>query len=250
MAWNGPGKASTLGVMAATTPPRRRTSDAASPGAAIAARRRALDLTSEDITALTKGVINQKLLSRLENDHFIVSQLRVTKLTALLGALRWTVRDLEEATGVTLDQGLPGAETYAPSFRIPILGTISAGLRDVEESMGNPADYITVDAHVDELRGRPNSALVALRVTGDSMVSESVAKSIPAGARVIVEIGAIPSDNDVVAAWLPEHGTAVLKRWREDGAVLRSLNPLGPVFRALDTQIDVRGVVRLVQFRP
>lgn len=236
--------------MAPSTPPRRRNSDAVRPGAAIAARRRALDLTSEDIAALTKGVINQKLLSRLENDHLSVTQLRVTKLTALLGALRWTVRDLEEATGVTLDQGLPGAETYAPSFRIPILGTISAGLRDVEQSMENPTDYITVDAHAEELRGRPHSALVALRVTGDSMVSESVARSIPAGSRVVVELGAIPSDNDVVAAWLPEHGTAVLKRWREEGAVLRSVNPMGPIFRAADTTIDVRGVVRLVQFRP
>ena len=239
-----------LEAMTATHPRPRPTSGAVSPGAAIAARRRALDLRAEDVASLTRGVINEKMLSRLENDHFSITQLRVTKLTALLGALRWTARDLEEATGVTLDQGLPGAETYAPSFRVPVLGTISAGLRDVTQSMESPADYITVDAHAEELRGRPHNALVALKVTGDSMVSENVSRSIPVGARVIVELGAAPVDNDVVAAWLPDYGTAVLKRWREEGAVLRSLNPLGPVFRAADTPVEVRGVVRLVQFKP
>lgn len=230
--------------------PNRITSGAVSAGAAIAARRRALNLTNDDVVNLTKGVVNQKLLSRLENDHVGIQKLRVTKLAALLSALRWTVADLEEATGVKLSEGLPGAESYVPNLRLPVLGTVAAGLRDVDESMSEPVDFLTVDPHSSGLRGRPTEQLVVLTVDGDSMMSENVQRSIPHGAQVIVELGATPVNNDIVAAWLPDHGTAVLKRYQEEGAILRSHNPRGPVFRLDDANIEVRGVVRLVQYRP
>jgi SOS-response transcriptional repressor LexA len=230
--------------------PHRSSMGAVSPGSAVAARRRALDLTVDDVVNLTKGVINQKLLSRLENDHVSVAQLRVNKLSALLAALRWTVAELEGATGVSLNEGIPGTESYVPSLRLPVLGTVSAGLRDASQSMSEPIDYITLDPHAAGLRGRPHDRLVVLEVNGDSMMSESVQRSIPHGAQVVIELGGVPVDNDIVAAWLPEFETAVLKRYREHGAVLRSNNPTGPVFRLNDTEIDVRGVVRWVQFKP
>jgi len=228
----------------------RPTAGAISPGAAIAGRRRALGLTIEDVVNLTRGVVNQKLLSRLENDHISASQLKVTKLTALPSALRWTVADLEEATGVKLNEGLPGAEAYAPSLRLPVLGTVAAGLRDVDQSMDHPTDYLSVDPHASGLRGRPFKNLVVVLVDGDSMLSDRASRTIPHGASVIVELGATPVDGDIVAAWVPEYDTAVLKKFNEKDALLRSNNPRGPVFRLIDTDIQIRGVVRLVQYRP
>lgn len=223
---------------------------ALTPGAAIRGRRSALRLTSEDVYEMTGGAINQKMLSRLENDHVGIQTLRVTKLTALLSVLKWTVDELEEATGVKLSQGLPGTEAYSPTLRLPILGTVAAGMHDVVHGMAEPVDYLTVDPYASGLRGRDADSLVVLLVDGDSMLSESAARKIPHGANVIVELGAAPSNGDIVVAWLPDRETAVLKEWREEGAVLRSYNPRGPVFRLADTEFDVRGVVRLVQYRP
>jgi SOS-response transcriptional repressor LexA len=238
-----------LASMAANTTTRPFVG-AISPGAAIAGRRRALGLTIEDIVNVTRGVVNQKIVSRLENDHIGIQSLKVTKLTALLSALRWTVADLEEATGVKLNEGLPGAEAYTPTLRLPVLGTVAAGLRDVEHSMDNPTDYLSVDPHASGLRGRPAKNLVVVIVDGESMLSDRVSRSIPHGASVIIELGAVPVNGDIVAAWIPDHGTAVLKRYDEEDAVLRSNNPRGPVFRLIDMDVEIRGVVRLVQYRP
>lgn len=234
----------------ATSERRPSANGAVSPGAAIAARRHALRLTSEDVQALTGGVINPKMLSRLENDHVSPNSLRVSKLTALLSALRWTVAELEEATGVRLDQGLPGTETYSATLRLPVLGSVSAGMRDTDAAMAEPSDYMTVDPHDSGLRGRPADKLVVLVANGDSMVSEQAARQIPHGAKLIVELGAAPRDGDIVVAWMAEREIAVVKQYREQDAVLRSYNPKGPVFRVDDDDIDIRGVVRLVQFRP
>lgn len=238
-----------LAMMAATKTQQHATG-AISPGSAIAARRRALRMTIEDVVNLTRGVINQKLISRVENDHTSVSQLKVSKLTALLAALRWTVPQLEEATGVKLSEGLPGAESYVPNLRLPVLGTVGAGLRDVDYSMEHPTDYLSIDPHTSGIRGRPTKNLVVFNVNGDSMLSERASRSIPNGSQVIVELGASPENGDIVVAWLPEHETAAIKRYGEEDAVLRSYNPRGPAFRLVDGEAEIRGVVRLVQYRP
>lgn len=223
---------------------------AVSPGAAIAARRRALGITIDDVVNVTKGVMNQKLLSRIENDHVSLAQLRVSKLAALLSALRWEVADLEEATGVSLGEGLPGAEVYLPSTRVPVLGTLRGGLENVPVSLAAPEDVMTVDPHVDGVRGTPLQSLVAFRVASDSLLSERVARVIPVDATVVVELDASPKRGEVVAAWLPTRGMAVLVVHGEADAVVRTPDPDGPAFRMSSEVSEARGVVRLVQYRP
>lgn len=241
--------------MAASTKERpiRR---AVSIGAFIKARRSYLGLRAEDLVAKTGGVINLKLLSKLENDHVHPGTLRVNKLRALLAVLELTPEEFERETGVepptpsTDWSDIPGSRSYQPTLHIPIAGTVSAGIQAVNMHEDFD-DHLLVDPMLPSIRGRRPEGLIALRVNGDSMVSEGARQKVSHGAHVVVEVGAVPEDRDLVVAWLPARDTAVLKQYRESGdTVLRSLNPLGPVFRLSDEPIDVRGVVRLVLSDP
>ena len=200
-----------LASMAATAPKRPSVAPS-SPGAAIKARRTYLGLTADDVVELTGGVINLRLLTRLENDHVSPSTLRVGKYRALLAVLKWTPSEFEEA-----------------------------------EMEADFPDHLYLDPSLPGLRNRRESDLVALRVNGDSMVSERAGMTIRPGSHVIVEMGAIPSSGDIVAAWLPQRDLAVIKEYKEGpDSVLRSLNPAGPVFRLGIEPIEIRGVVRAV----
>jgi len=223
---------------------------AISPGAAIAGRRRTLGITIEDVGNLTNGVMNQKLLSRIENDHMSLAQLRVSKLAALLSALRWEVADLEAATGMTLGDGLPGANVYLPSLRVPVLGTLRGGLENAAVTKAEPPDVMTVDPHADGLRGADTNMLVAFVVAEDSLLSDAVAERVPAGSTVIIELDARPRPGDIVAAWLPAREMAALTAFGTNDAVVRTPDPTGPAFRLMNEAAIVRGVVRLVQYRP
>lgn len=222
----------------------------ASPGAAIAARRRYLGLSQEDVVRLTNGAINLKLLSQLENDHKHPKTMRLAKYQALLSALRWTPAEFEEATGVPplTSDPLPGAEDFEPVLRIPVMGTVSAGLAAFEEIV-EADSFVQVDPRLAPgLASIPPDALVALTVNGDSMISDSAARMVPHGAHVVVEVGAIPTHGDLVVAWLPNRETLVIKLYQEGrDVVLKSYNPRGPVFRLGEEPIEVRGVVRMVQ---
>lgn len=243
-----------LAYMAATTQTRRATR-AKSVGAFLKARRAYLGLTAAEFVERTNGVITLKLLSQLENDHRHPSSLRVTKYRALLAALELTPQEFERETGVpplTSDptDDLPGSVPFTGSLRVPIAGTVSAGLLAVQMET-DFADFLNLDPHLPGLRGRDDSRLVAVKANGDSMVSERASFSVPHGSTLVVEIGAIPTDRDLVVAWLDEHDTAVVKEYREGkDAVLRSYNPRGPVFRLSDQPFDVRGVVRMVITTP
>lgn len=229
---------------------RRKGVPPASPGRAIAARRNYLGLTQPDVVDATNNVINGSLLSRLETDRKSPASLSITKYNALVKVLRWTHAEFEEATGAApATSDVPGAIPYRPGIQVPIVGTVSAGLRHFggdTEGM----DTIPVDLNAAGLEHANTNDLVWLQVNGDSMISESAATNIPHGAMVLVEVGAIPRNRDVVVAWLENRETAVLKQYREESnVILRSYNPAGPVFRLSDEPVDVRGVVRLVQFR-
>lgn len=223
---------------------------AVSPGAAVAARRRALGITIEDVVNSTRGVMNQKLLSRIENNHVNLAQLRVSKLAALLSALRWEVADLEEATGTTLGAGLPGADVYLPSVRVPVLGSLRGGLEDVQVSLSNPTDVMMIDPHVNGVRGVPAETLVALLVADDSLLSERVARAVPVDSTAVVELDANPKRGEIAAVWLPQRQMAALVGWGEEDAVVRTPAPSGPAFRLTNEAVEVRGVVRLVQYHP
>lgn len=221
-----------------------------SPGHAIAARRKWLGLSAEDLVERTDGAINLKLLSQLENNHYDPKDLRLGKYMALLSGLQWTPSEFEEATGVpplATEGSLRGAESYVPTLSIPIVGTISAGMMGAEEYV-EAEGHLSIDVMIaPQLASIPPNRLVSMRVNGNSMASEKAARQIAPGSYVVIELGAIPTDGSLVAAWLPRRDLAVLKEYREDtSTVLRSYNPGGPVFRLGDEEIEVRGVVRMI----
>jgi SOS-response transcriptional repressor LexA len=233
--------------------PKRSAARPASVGAAIKARRAFLGINAEDVVELTGGIVSLKLLSKLENNHTSVASLKLGRYRSLLSALQLTPAEFEELTGVTAalpePEEMPNATAFLPTLRIPIAGTVSAGLRSVNVS--DATDHLALDPGLPGLRGRASTNLVALRVNGDSMVSDRASNSIRPGAHVIVELGALPSNGDIVAAWLPDRDTAVIKEFREGSdVVLRSLNPTGPVFRLGEEAVEVRGVVRMILSYP
>jgi len=233
--------------------PKRSAARPASVGAAIKARRAFLGINAEDVVELTGGIVSLKLLSKLENNHTSVASLKLGRYRSLLSALQLTPAEFEELTGVTAalpePEEMPNATAFLPTLRIPIAGTVSAGLRSVNVS--DATDHLALDPSLPGLRGRASTNLVALRVNGDSMVSDRASNSIRPGAHVIVELGALPSNGDIVAAWLPDRDTAVIKEFREGSdVVLRSLNPTGPVFRLGEEAVEVRGVVRMILSYP
>lgn len=239
-----------LGGMAASAP-KRPVIPPVSPGAAIAARRTYLGLSQQDVVTMSRGIINLKLLSKLENDHVNPSTLRLAKYQTLLEVLRWTPAEFEEATGVTpAVSDLPGAAPYRPTVEIPLVGTVSAGLRDVEE-MVEYSESIPLDPQSKVLRHAREEDLVAVLVNGDSMMSDAAARAIAPGSHIIVEVGAAPRDGNLVVAWLPQRDIAVVKQYREGSdTILRSFNPGGPVFRLGEEPIEIRGVVRMIQSYP
>lgn len=223
----------------------------ASPGKAIAARRKYLGLTQPDVVERTNNVINGSLLTRLETDRKSPGSLSLSKYNALVAVLQWTNEEFKAATGVApVSQSLPNIMEYLPSSQIPIVGSVSAGLASVGGDMEG-LDTLPVDLNAAGLQNVNPRDLVWMRVNGDSMISETVSKALPHGALVLVEVNAVPQNSDVVVAWLENRETAVIKQYRESAdVILRSYNPRGPLFRLEDEPVDVRGVVRLVQYKP
>lgn len=235
----------------AATQRKRPAARPASTGAAIRARRNYLGLKADDVVELTGGSISLKLLSKIENNHVSPAGLKLGKYRTLLAALQLSPAEFAELTGIEAalpePEELPGASPYVPSLRIPLIGTVSAGLREVD--VDEAAEHIVLDPNLPGVRGRAVTNLVAVRVNGDSMVSDRVSQSIRPGSHVIVELGALPQTGDVVAVWLTDRNMAVIKEYRDGpDSVLRSYNPTGPVFRLGDEPFEIRGVVRTVIF--
>lgn len=221
------------------------------PGNAIAARRRYLGLSQTDVADRTNGIINERLLTRLENNHKSASSLSLTKYNALVSVLQWTPNEFMEATGVApVHDELPNARAYRPNVQIPLVGTVGAGLASIGGSMQN-AETLPIDLEASGLQHVNPRDLVWMLVNGDSMVSEHASRSVPQGSLVLVEVGALPRHGDMVVAWLPARDTAVIKQFAEGSdSVLRSYNLAGPVFRLGEEPLEIRGVVRLVQYKP
>lgn len=215
-------------------------------GRAIAARRTLIGKTQPDIERETNGELYVKLLSRLETGKKPLHELAYSKLRTLIAALDWDATEFANANGVdTSSVSLPSSRPYNATHPVPIFSSVSAGLSPTVQD-----DYVighfTLDPAVSGLRGRNMNNMRIMTVNGDSMASPSVANDIPHGSHIVVELGAAPTDGDIVVAWIDDLEVAVLKRFEEGGTtVLTSYNPSGPVFRAAEHDIDVRGVVRL-----
>lgn len=220
-------------------------------GRALKAQRVRVGLTQEQVVELSGGLLYPRLLSELETGKRAFTDLSVEQAMVYLRILQYTPQGIQ-ADSLVDDRGvlsLPHAEEYDPTLEIPQYGDVAAGL--------NPGSYepdtppFRIDPNIPELRGRPVGKLAVMRVNGDSMVSPKVSQSIPKGARIVVEMGAAPAPGDTVVAWIRELELSVLKKMdEEDEVILSSLNPNGPVFRASEYDIEIRGVARLVMKKP
>ena len=214
-------------------------------GRTIKARRVYIGKSQPDIERETNGALYVKLLSRLETGQKQLETLSFTKLRTLIAALEWTTEQFVQATGIQIDVELPNATPYNASFAVPVFPSVSAGLAStIDEDL--VIGHYMLDPAVSGLRGRNMNNMRIMMVNGDSMASSELAQSIPDGSYVVVELGAVPRAGDIVVAWIDKLDTAVLKRFEEDDtAVLTSYNPAGPVFRASEYDMDIRGVVRM-----
>lgn len=232
--------------------PRRKDPAGDRAARALRARRSFLGKTQEQMADESNGELYTRFLSELENGTRSANSLTLPKLRALLKVLEWTGEDFNRETGVEVPTSLPipGSTPYQPTYSAPQFGSVGAGISDDGEPDPDQPPF-PLDPNLVWLGGRDLSRMVVMTVNGDSMVSPKAASSVPHGSKVVVERGAIPTDREFVVAWIDDLGVSVLKRFdEEDEVVLRSLNPRGPVFRAGDHDIQIRGVVRYVMFRP
>ena len=133
-------------------------------------------------------------------------------------------------------------DVFEPTVRVPVLGSVSAGLRDNDDDEG----AVLFDRN--ELpKGVANPKnLRLLFVNGDSMYAEGLPHPIPWGSRVLLELGAAPREGEVVVAWIDELELRVLKQFSRHGALayLRSYKAGGPSFWEDKYRMTILGVVR------
>jgi hypothetical protein len=221
------------------------------PGHALKVRRTELGLTRKDVEDMTGGRITEKTLARYETGVNDLSVMSLSWYQVLLDVLQWTSVDFQRATGVQVGvHELPNSAPYHPTVSVPMLGTVSLGLRDLR-TKGDTLDMRPIDQGLPGLGGRPVDKLRLVEVNRECLVSDAAAQGVPEGSMLVVELDAVPRETDVVAAWLPNRGAVVLKVYREGpDTVYRSLDPSGPVFRAQDEPLELRAVVRTVMYKP
>jgi repressor LexA len=150
---------------------------------------------------------------------------------------------LERKGFVVREQGCArGLRLVRESVGIPLLGRIAAGIPD--EVFENRVRQLALDPVSYGIRDR--SKAFALRVNGDSMIGRHIVD----GDIVILEKGAEPQNEDVVAARIDNEST--LKTFiRSRGKIwLRAENPRFPdLLPAWDLQIQGvgRAVIRLIK---
>lgn len=201
----------------------------ASPGHAIAARRKLLGLTAEDIVSRAEGEISLKLLSELENNHRDPTSLRLGKYKALLDALQWSTDEFAQATGAP---ALPTRPAPASDGATP-------------ESRG-PRRSLPVNlALVPDLAARA-SRLVTRDVDEALLVSDRALGRVHLGGQIVVELGATAQPGDLVLAALGRDATVLMEPGESVGTVFQSLSPSGPLLRLGDEPPTIQGVVRVI----
>jgi repressor LexA len=130
-------------------------------------------------------------------------------------------------------------------WRVPVMGTIAAGLPIDIDGSQTPEDYVVVEAK--QLRGvAAGTTLFALRVQGDSMVDACIQD----GDLVVIRRQETAQDGDTVVA-LIERSRATLKRlYREAGRIrLAPANPYYPDIHVAAEDVQVQGkVVGVVRY--
>jgi repressor LexA len=149
---------------------------------------------------------------------------------------------LEEKGYLRRTRGARGIQLVNRPKGVPLLGRITAGrARDTETGVAE--SYLSVDP---ASFGIKNAAKAfALRVDGDSMIGRNLVD----GDIVVLEHGADPKDQDIVAALIDHETTLKTLVLRNGKAWLRAENSLYPnpeATLALEVQGVARGLIRLL----
>lgn len=215
-------------------------------GRALKAQRVRMGLTQEQVVEQSEGKLYPRLVSELETGKRNISEVSLEQALVYASILGYSPEALAADSRMPqLPVKTTPTDEYRPTLALPMFGDVAAGLNP-----GDVADEIEkfyIDPSITGIRGRPAARLAVMRVNGDSMVSPKMSNSIPKGSLIVVERNAVAQSGDTVVAWIRELDLSVLKKFEEgDEAVLTSLNPSGPVFRAGDHDFEIRGVVRLI----
>lgn len=184
---------------------------------AIKQRRKELGLSQEDIAAYGKDLFAQTTVSDIERGRVHPLSLGAEKFFGLLRALRWSLAEFSQATGIHIDYiretlASEAIERAGPDGDVYVLPMIDAGAGPPWSNEG--AD--TVEIFMPELRGYDRSRLFVVRVRGDSMQGYA-----DDGTLVICYRDGLPERGKVVAVWLAGDGV-VIKRYLgvENGLLL------------------------------
>ncbi|MFA5262887.1 MAG: transcriptional repressor LexA [Opitutaceae bacterium] len=149
---------------------------------------------------------------------------------------------LEEKGYVLRTRGARGIQLVNRPRGVPLLGHITAGSpRDTE--IGVAESYLSVDPASFGIRNTTKA--FALRVEGNSMIGRNLVD----GDIVVLEHGANPKDQDIVAALIDNETTLKTLVLRDGKAWLRAENPRHPNPEAtmgLEVQGVARGLIRLL----
>ena len=155
-------------------------------------------------------------------------------------------RDRKISRGVRLS----GANGFADTLRIPILGPIAAGLPlpelDPTISYMNDNEVNAVDIARSLLPSKEKGeGLYALEVRGESMIDAMIND----GDIVVLKPASVARDGEMVAVWLPRDNEATLKYFfkEKDRYRLQPANPtMKPIYVKKSDPLEIKGKVVMV----
>nr|WP_034383119.1 LexA family transcriptional regulator [Deinococcus sp. YIM 77859] len=156
--------------------PRARSKQKATPAwaEALRERRMKLELSQEEVAARTGDALSQRTISALETGATPLEKVAISRVISLANALNWTLRQMQEATGIDLGAANHDGWTIAGSgpqlltpihnvYRVPVIGLASAGapVADDQDARIIGWEYPAADEY------RPH--MLCLQVDGESM---------------------------------------------------------------------------------
>lgn len=209
--------------------------------------REGVRVTQEEVSARTNDLVAQRTVSHLEKGTVDLASLAITRVAALARALRWTLYELQQATGVDLGIEEPTAKGFQAfpleTRRVRHGGIVGAGWNLHSMSTGSHAERWIPDAPY--LRKFDDDTLFTLEVRGESMTCVDVRFSVPEGTTVIMA-KIDPQPGDIIAVYLPALEMGILKVFRpqEDSVILESYNREHlPIRMDEHTEFEIQGVM-------
>ena len=209
---------------------------------------------------------SQQWLSRLEADQTgeRIDAANRRKLRTLSYLLGWNGFDFEHHVGVPVGTvpglGEVGERNNAAllmqgtntNLRVRLPAFVGLG-KSIEAVRQNGMQHTYKYKYVDPSElpvGTNPGRLFFTRTEGADLFEVGMPQSIPQGAWLLVEADRLPSNGQLVLAYLPEQRLGVVKHQQHgEGVILRSYQIGGPLLWARDyPEMQVTGVVKRVSF--